>query len=293
MRPVPTSVNKLVSELENIFKIDIQQKNLEFVKSINTNGIEHLLNIDQLKLKQIILNLLNNAVKHTDTGQITLSISIDNLNKSQVDLQIAVEDTGKGIPKERLKEIFKAFKQVNFSDESNGFGLGLAIVNRILDSMNGEIKVESEFGKGSKFIVTIRNINLVLKNTPLSTKSAEFDFVDKFIRRDNNLHYYSLETLQSVIVEMEGEFSRKLSKIKKNFLLNDIAAFAEQVNGIATERGVEFLTNYSNELISATKTIEVEKINYLLEDFYNLVELIRQLIEKRYGKEQRKNINSR
>lgn len=287
LRPVPTNINKLVSELESIFDIEIKNKNLKFTKKINNNGIEHLLNLDQLKFKQIIINLLNNAIKYTDHGKISLTISLSNLNKAQVDLEMIVEDTGRGIPELRLKEIFTAFKQVNFSDENDGFGLGLAIVKRILDSMNGKIDVQSTINKGSKFTVKIRKINLVLNKSTKLKKSKEFDLVGKFIRSDDNLYYYSKETLEEIYILMEGRFTQKLKNIKNNFLLKDITDFAEQLNKIAVDRGIEFLINYSDELIEATKSIEVEKINNLLENFYKLVELIHKLIEKWNGKEQR------
>lgn len=287
LRPVPTNINKLVSELESIFAIEIKEKQLKFTKQINTNGIEHLLNLDQLKFKQIIINLLNNAIKYTDEGSISLTISISNINKAQVDLKMIVEDTGRGIPEHRLREIFTAFRQVNFSDENEGFGLGLAIVKRILDSMNGKITVESTIDKGSKFIVEIRKINLVLNKATRLKKAKEFDLVEKFIRRDDNLNYYSIETLEEIYKLMEGRFTQKLKNIKTNFLLKDITDFAEQLNKVASDRGIEFLTKYSNELLEATKSIEVEKINNLLENFYKLVELIRKLIEKWNGKKQR------
>ena len=155
LRLAPTNLKKLVSEIENVFQLEIKKKDLGFNIDVNTKGIEQLLNLDQLKFKQIIINLLNNAIKYTDSGKIDLEINLSSVSESQVDLELIVRDTGKGIPKDRLHEIFNAFKQVNLSDEKDGFGLGLAIVNRILDSMNGIIMVESEVNKGSIFKVKI------------------------------------------------------------------------------------------------------------------------------------------
>lgn len=292
IRPVPTELSKVISDIENIFMLELKKKNLVFNKEIKSNGINQLLNLDQLKFKQILINLINNAIKYTDEGSIKLTITMNKVNNAQVNLKLILEDTGRGIPNAKLDEIFTAFKQVNFSDENNGFGLGLAIVKRILDSMNGNIEVSSIINEGTKFIVTIRNINLILKKSSGQSETKQEDIVDKFIRRDNNLFHYSYETLQALFFQMEGIFIHKLEEIKKNYLLNDIVDFAEQINQLATERGVEFLINYSNALLEASKSIEVEKINYLLEKFYNLVELVKQLIKKRNGTEQRKNINS-
>lgn len=285
LRPVPTNLKTLVSEIENIFSLELKRKNLKFNKIINTNGIEQLLNIDQLKFKQILINLLNNSIKYTDSGKISLSIVLSSVNKSQVDLDLTIEDTGKGIPKSRLKEIFSAFKQVNISDENVGFGLGLAIVKRILDTMKGTIVVESELEKGSKFIVKIKNINLVINqaNKTDDSKENQNKLIEKIINSDNKLGIYSYEILDEMQLMINGRFSNKLKNINTNFLLKDISEFAEQLYNIADEKGIDFILNYAEELKSASKAIEVEKINYLLENFYKLVELINRLMEKRNG----------
>lgn len=285
LRPVPTNIKTLFLEIENIFNLELKRKGLKLSKLINTNGIEHLLNIDQLKFKQILINLLNNSIKYTESGKIKVSITLSTVSKSQVDLLLVVEDTGKGIPKSRLKEIFSAFKQVNISDESVGFGLGLAIVKRILDSMNGTIVVESELDKGSKFIVQIKNINLVINKASSSKNSekAKSNLIEKLITRDDKLSIYSYEILDEIRLMINGRFTSKLKNINTNFLLKDISEFAEQLHKVAEEKGIDFLKFYADELKSAAKSIEVEKINYLLENFYKLVELINRLMEKRNG----------
>lgn len=285
LRPVPTNLNNLVSELINIFKIQVQNKGVELKTKINNNGIKHLLNLDQLKFKQIIINLLNNAIKYTDHGKINLTITISSVSESQVNLLLIVQDTGIGIPNSRLKEIFNAFKQVNLSDENEGFGLGLAIVKRILEPMNGNIEVESELGVGSKFIVEIRNINLVLNNDKLNISTENIKLVEKIINKDNKLNIYSIEILEDLLLMLNGRFSSKLKNIKTNFLLKDISEFAEQLYKVAKDREIEFVINYSEQLLSASKSIDVEKINNLLENFYKLVEVINKLIEKRHGNE--------
>jgi PAS domain S-box-containing protein len=285
LRPVPTNIKTLFSEIENIFNLELKKKDLKLTKVINTNGIEHLLNIDQLKFKQILINLMNNSIKYTESGKITVSIILSSVSKSQVDLLLVIEDTGKGIPKSRLKEIFSAFKQVNISDENVGFGLGLAIVKRILDTMNGTIVVESELEKGSKFTVQIKNINLVInKRIKLEvSNNTRNKLIEKLITRDNKLSIYSYEILDEMQLMINGRFTSKLKNINTNFLLKDISEFAEQLHNVAEEKGIDFIKYYAEELKNATKAIEVEKINYLLENFYKLVELINRLMEKRNG----------
>jgi signal transduction histidine kinase len=110
------------------------------------------LNTDREKLKQIVLNLLSNAAKFTEQGEIKVSARQENGS-----LKLAVSDTGIGMKKEALDHIFDEFQQAEKSTASKygGTGLGLAIVKRLVNLLGGEIAVESEVGKGSKFIITM------------------------------------------------------------------------------------------------------------------------------------------
>src|SRR5690606_35900551 len=92
IRPVPTNLKSLVSEIENIFSIELKKKNLTFKTEIISNGINQLLNVDQLKYKQIIINLLNNAIKYTQEGTIRLRLTIIKVDNNQVDLVLDIED---------------------------------------------------------------------------------------------------------------------------------------------------------------------------------------------------------
>jgi signal transduction histidine kinase len=110
------------------------------------------LKTDRDKLKQILLNLLSNAAKFTEQGEIKVSASPENGN-----LKLAVADTGIGMKKEALDHIFEEFQQAEKTTASKygGTGLGLAIVKKFIDLMGGEIVVESEVGRGSKFTITL------------------------------------------------------------------------------------------------------------------------------------------
>jgi signal transduction histidine kinase len=110
------------------------------------------LNTDREKLRQILLNLLDNAVKFTDRGEIKIAASQQNGS-----LKLAVSDTGIGIPKEELNTIFEEFHRGEPSNakQYRGTGLGLAIARKFVNLLGGEITVESEMGKGSMFTVML------------------------------------------------------------------------------------------------------------------------------------------
>lgn len=112
---------------------------------------------DAHRLKQVLNNLLSNAVKFTSKGKVMLSLELKKITESKCSILFTVQDTGIGIPKEKLNQIFSPFSQASSSitREFGGTGLGLAIIADLLRLMNSEIKLESEVGKGSKFYFTL------------------------------------------------------------------------------------------------------------------------------------------
>ncbi len=112
---------------------------------------------DEFRIRQILVNIINNAVKYTDNGSITLKLGGKYMENDDYELSISVRDTGKGIRKEDQPYLFEAFSRVDTKSNANieGTGLGLAIVKSIVDSMKGTIEVQSEYGVGSEFIVTL------------------------------------------------------------------------------------------------------------------------------------------
>ena len=164
INPVPVDVKMIFNEIQQIFKQKMAQKNIEFVIHIDEELPEALL-IDEARLRQVLLNIVGNAVKFTEKGYIKLSAKKEYAkddDESRVDLMLSVEDTGIGIPEDDIKNIFESFKQQ--SGQSNrkyeGTGLGLSISKKLIELMNGEITVNSIVGKGSEFIVRLKNVDL-------------------------------------------------------------------------------------------------------------------------------------
>ncbi len=112
---------------------------------------------DELRIKQILTNLLSNAVKYTPRGLVTLNVSSKPLDNNQIELCFSVTDTGIGIRKENLSQLFDSFKRFDLDKNRGiqGTGLGLDITKQLVDLMHGSITVDSKYGKGSTFTVTI------------------------------------------------------------------------------------------------------------------------------------------
>jgi CheY-like chemotaxis protein len=136
-------------------------KGLTFRTSIDS-GLDLELLTDQTRLHQILNNLLSNAIKFTDEGLVSLSCRCLSKTSQKAIIKFEVEDTGIGIPGSKHKEIFESFTQAdaNTTRKYGGTGLGLAISKKLVEMFEGELQVESEPGKGSKFSFTIElNIN--------------------------------------------------------------------------------------------------------------------------------------
>ena len=146
----------LFSEIVNMIWIKAREKGLDFRLHVDPS-IPSMLCGDEVRIKQILINLLNNAVKYTSEGSVTLSIRCERQGLNRVRVWYSVEDTGQGVKKENIPYIFNAFKRVD--EEKNrhieGTGLGLSIVHQLVELMGGEISVNSVYTKGSTFLVTL------------------------------------------------------------------------------------------------------------------------------------------
>ena len=140
---------------ENCFEA-VHEKRLEFVLDVDKELPEYLYG-DEDHIRQVLMNLVDNAVKYTDEGRITLSIKGKIKPHERVKLIIAVSDTGIGIRQDDLTKLFRSFERVNLAETQSiqGAGLGLTLVRYLLDLMGGNIKAESVYGKGSTFTFEI------------------------------------------------------------------------------------------------------------------------------------------
>lgn len=157
LEKAPFNLSALLQDIGNVFEIRAESVSLGFIKELDPS-LPEFVEGDAGKLRQILINLLGNAVKFTSEGGISLrarAVPIED-NAERAMLQLEVEDSGKGIPDDQLGKIFKPFVRAGVSDSHiKGTGLGLAITKSFIDLMEGEIAVESEPGKGTIFRVSL------------------------------------------------------------------------------------------------------------------------------------------
>ncbi len=159
MEIVPTQyeISSMFSDLVNLVWIRAHQKDLEFRVDIDPE-IPSMLYGDEVRIKQVVTNLLTNAVKYTEAGSVTLTAKGERIAADQILLRISVQDTGMGIRKESLDDLFSSFKRVDESDNRHieGTGLGLSISKQLMEMMGGRITVDSVYHKGSVFTIELK-----------------------------------------------------------------------------------------------------------------------------------------
>lgn len=198
----PVNLFSVIDEIKHIFSLKALEKGLDYSFEIDKN-IPLSLMMDELRLKQIILNLVDNAIKFTENGIIKIKAQIIENKKtsSSVDISIMVEDTGIGIPIALQETIFESFRQQDDQDKKKyqGTGLGLAITKRLVELFHGEIILESTPGKGSKFEAIFRDIEI---SDLVNTKTSISD-------KETKVRFRSLVLKDRVIALIDGQKSNR------------------------------------------------------------------------------------
>lgn len=154
--PVSTDLERLLSEIVRIFAIQAESEKVELCVRMPPEGLPHVL-VDALRLRQIVTNLLSNALKFTDKGYVELSLSIEHQEGEGCLLAIEVKDTGIGIAPANQVKIFESFAQEDrsISRRFGGTGLGLSICKELIELMAGQLTLESTLGQGSTFHIDV------------------------------------------------------------------------------------------------------------------------------------------
>lgn len=274
------NLNKILKELVSLAKARLGDKPIDFRTNFDSN-IPPVLYGDHVRIKQIILNILTNAVKYTKEGYIEFNVS--SVVKDDVcRLIISVADTGIGIKKENIDKLFSKFER--FDLEKNitieGTGLGMAITKKLVELMHGNIVVQSVYGEGSKFTVAIDQ-RIVHKNPneleqELETNNVEiFDISDKriLVVDDNKVNLkVAARLLQSLNVNLDTVISGQecLDKINNGehydlILMDDMMP---NMTGVQTLHNLKQLDNFNIPVIALTaNAISGMREKYLSEGF--------------------------
>ncbi len=217
----PYKVAAMLNDVLLGFSVRLDDKDLEVNLNIDDN-LPSELNGDELRIKQIYNNILSNAVKYTVEGSISISIK-GIRDKDRFLVEFAVADTGVGIKEEDMATLFDSFQRMELKKNRNiqGTGLGLSITKQLVDNMNGSIKVESQYGKGSCFTVTIPQG--IVDEAPMG------DFSDAYFdigNQDEEAERVVFSSNKSVLVVDDNDMNLKVMKalLNKSGLSLDFAS---------------------------------------------------------------------
>ena len=206
--PVSYDVASMVSELVNMIWIKAEEKNLRFKVDIDPSTPTRLFG-DEVRVKQVLINLLNNAVKYTKQGSVTFHMECERVDKDRVLLKASISDTGMGIKSESIPHLFDSFQRVDEKKNRHieGTGLGLSIVKQLVDLMGGEISVNSIYGQGSTFVVTLA------QRIETEDSIGNINIAGGEVEKEKFEHMFNAQTASVLIVddnEMNLEVESKL-----------------------------------------------------------------------------------
>lgn len=263
-----------IQKLAKLLETRIGSKDLKLYVEID-NNLPNVLYGDLNKVKQIISNLLSNAIKYTESGRVDLRVVVENTDKI-CNLEIMVKDTGRGIKEEQLSHLFTKFDRLEADKNTSieGTGLGLAITKSLVEMLGGTINVESTYGVGSVFSVTIpEEISDVILETTETESITKYNGVTSLIVDDSKLNLKVAEKILSeygLTTETVLSGDECIDKIKRGNIYDIIFMDIMMPNkgGVETLKELKSLPNFNTPVVALTAdAMEGQKEAYLSNGF--------------------------
>jgi signal transduction histidine kinase/CheY-like chemotaxis protein len=243
-------VSSLINDVINIIRMRVIDSHIRFIVNIDSN-IPNSLFGDEIRIRQIFLNLLSNAFKYTEKGFVSLFINGD-ISEDNFNFKIEVSDTGRGIKEEDIDKLFSDFVQVDLIGNKGieGTGLGLAITQGLVKAMNGTISVSSEYGKGSTFTVTLPQKicgEEKLASVNGADKKNVLVYEPRQIYADSIIHTIENLGVKCKLASGEEELNEEITKNKYSFIFIASKIYEknkEQWSKIKAKTKIVLLTGY-------------------------------------------------
>lgn len=270
-------LQSLLQEIVQIFSLRANEKGIT-LECVNNVSDSTSIDIDALRLRQILFNVIGNAVKFTEKGFVKLQIDANSNSDTTYNLQISIEDSGIGIPEDQLDIIFQAFRQQDGQStrKYGGTGLGLTISKRLMEMMNGTIEVESVLNSGTKFTLNFYNVTLQSDSDGLftNTSSTNLGFVfdqELLLKEIRSLDETQKNQFKTLITSLTNE---RYSKLQKIMIISHVHDFALQLLSIGNEFCITSLNDYAEKLQMVSRNFDVVNTQQVLMEFSTLYEHI-------------------
>ena len=297
------NIKDILVEIEQILDIKIREKNLAF--SINhAPDLPELLYLDEVHMRQILLNLIGNAIKFTEKGFIKVESHISAQRENRVDLILSVSDTGIGIPEQDQQKVFLSFVQQSNQNaiKYGGTGLGLSITKQLTELMNGKITLTSRPGKGSRFEVEFTDVKIVSTGEQTETTSPlalkEIDCTrEKVPMADSNKTllkealsktdilptHISIETIRQpveLMIQLKSEIRPALHSLQKAFVISDFTELGDTLEKLGLQHNVHPLSTYASHIQKLVDSFDIKGMNDSLKIFSVSLETLISKLEK-------------
>lgn len=246
------NLKEFMENIEKIFVYTASEKKIEFRIEMD-NNLPKYVYIDEIRMRQVLINLIGNGIKFTNKGYVTLKVLLRG-DKSK-SLIFSVEDTGIGINPSELDSIFEAFTQQKSLDrlKYGGTGLGLTICKKLINNMNGEITVTSQINQGSIFKVLLHNI-VYKDNSIITTSINEKELLD-VLDRNEDLKKNIINQLINIPNALKMKTLRQLAK-----------TFMD-----ADKNSEDCLISIGKDLLNAIEDVQLEKCNSMINEFKSIL----------------------
>ncbi|HJZ40071.1 MAG TPA: PAS domain S-box protein [Bacteroidales bacterium] len=292
-------IHRLMDEIRNVFSLRVAIKGIGYHEELDENFPAEI-RFDETRLRQIFINLVGNAIKFTHEGEVTIKVRA--LSRKSVSgqptmrLEIKVMDTGIGIPENSFKLIFESFRQHSQlnSRKYGGTGLGLAITKRLVEAMNGRIKLESTVGMGSVFTLTFPEV--AYSDIPSNSYISELLFKDN-TNRDSSKRISSVEEkheaylldgqvdlsiikeadYQVLVKRFEQELAAKWKLFETKQPLKEIRSFAQEIIILGKSFKLRFVTEYGEQLLTTIENFDIEEMRVKIDLFPDLLKQLKKI----------------
>jgi len=269
-KPVETNIYAMMDELKFMFDIRAREEGINF-KTVILREVPAVLILDAVRIRQIMINLIGNAVKFTSEGEVSVVIKQDRGDNEDFIERVIFEvsDTGIGIDPQFIDDIFEPFKQQDWQDtrKYGGTGLGMTIASKMSKLMGGKIEVNSIKGRGSKFRLILENVKIVSKNIDEDTNIEQSEQIkDEFW-----IGCFDEKTTEY----LKKRFYNQWKDISKLLINSDIEEFSKQLHEVSEEIKSEKLKKYADTLYGYCSSYDVVNMNKLFMKFEKMLSVKR------------------
>jgi signal transduction histidine kinase len=301
IHPSRVDLKTILAEIRHIFALQASRKDIQFIIHIE-ESLPPALQLDEIRLRQILLNIVGNAIKFTETGRIELIVQtvVGNPDKNLLELHISIKDTGIGIPQDELDFIFDTFRQRTGQNNARygGTGLGLAICKKLVEMMNGRIIVDSVEGKGSTFTIILHDVcacpdemNVTEKNS--SHENIRFEMSRVLVVDSDDASVYekpqvstllspeARSALPGLIERLESDVMEQWQALQKRQPLEQVKTFGETLRTLGMKHHLALLSDYGERLINDVENFDILDMRLTIPHFKKIINILKSACEQR------------